>query len=100
MDLISKVSKPDAGTLLVEDVLQLDGEDLAELVELLRAHLRHGVARLQREFLEWLLVRGGVGELHHRRVARVCHAHENLFPEPVHHARKTVLKRNDEAKET
>lgn len=71
---------PDSWSLLVKDILEFHGEDLPELVELLRAHLGHRVARLQRQLLERLLVARRVEQLHHGAVALVRQPHEHFLP--------------------
>jgi len=48
---LGDLAGPDAGPLLVEDVLELDGEDLAVLVEDLVGNVGERVGRLQGQFL-------------------------------------------------
>lgn len=78
-----KATLPNSRSLLIENILQLDSEDLPVLVELLRAYLRHRVAGLQRELLERLFVGLRVEQLHHGTVSLVHQPHEYFFPEPV-----------------
>lgn len=80
---LGHLARSQAGSLLVEDVLQLHREDLAVLIELLCADIRHRVTGEQRQLLKRILVVFVVEQLENRTVALTDQLDENLLPESL-----------------